>query len=161
MSDSDFNNIVVFVSDALRYDYAVGKFSNHKVLPTLAPSLHTPTSFASLFSARSPENHAVRDFFDNFETDVENAFDFFGNTGFWDGHNSSINDNILKADTKELSDMEEPFIWMERMMETHLIYGKMGHDRDYEYDKPGQVLYEQDRRGGGGDRCKRKISGRR
>jgi len=147
VSDDGYKNIVVFVSDALRYDYAVDHLPVENVVPTLAPSLHTPTSFASLFSARSPENHIVRDFFDSFEEDVDTAFDFYDNSGFWDGHNSSINDNILEAETKELSDMEEPFIWMERMMETHLIYGKMGHDRDYDYDKPGQVLYEQDRRG--------------
>lgn len=143
----DFKNIVIFVSDALRYDYAEEMLDDCEVIPTLAPSLHTPTSFASLFSARSPENHAVRDFFDHFDEGTEIALDLFENIGFWDGERSSISENVLEVENKDLGDMEEPFIWVERLMETHLIYGKMGHNRDYEYEKPGQVLYERDRKG--------------
>lgn len=148
MSNPEFKNVVVFVSDALRYDYVPGELLEKGCLvPTLAPSLHTPTSFASFFSARSPENHNIRGFLEELNPEYVTAFDFFENCSFYDGDVSTIRDNIFKTGYQELENIEEPFIWIERMMETHLIYGKMGHDRDYEYKRSGQELFKEDKEG--------------
>ncbi|MCJ7450363.1 MAG: hypothetical protein MUP58_01340 [Candidatus Nanohaloarchaeota archaeon QJJ-9] len=68
----DFKNIVVFVSDSLRYDFfpeELAEESESGIIPTLAPSLHTPTSFASLFTGLSPENHNVRGFIEELDSE--------------------------------------------------------------------------------------------
>ncbi|MDY6765866.1 MAG: hypothetical protein SVW77_00705, partial [Candidatus Nanohaloarchaea archaeon] len=76
-------NIVVLVADALRYDSVperVRREFQSGVIPTLAPSLHTPTSFASLFTARSPEHHNVRGFIQDLDPSLPTAFDRFEHT---------------------------------------------------------------------------------
>ena len=147
MSDGKFKNIFIFVSDALRYDYVPQSIAEKGVIPTLAPSLHTPTSFTSFFTARSPENHGIRGFFEYIDKDLTTAWDFFPNHSFWDGEHSSLHEHIFGPENTELDDIEEPFIRIERAMETHLWYGEVGHNRNFEADGPGQVLYDKDRAG--------------
>ena len=143
---AQFNNIVIIIADALRYDYA-HDLTNNKVIPTLAPSLHTPTSMASFISAKSPKNHKVRGFIERLDDEHKTAFDYFENCSFYDGEVSTISDNIFRENYQELTEIEEPFIWIERAMETHLIYGIGGHNRDFEYICAGQKLYKEDQEG--------------
>jgi hypothetical protein len=133
----DFTNIFVFVSDSLRYDADLGSVTaSGGMIPTLAPSLHTPTSFTSLFTARSPINHGVRGFLEDLDTAVPTAFDrFSGDSSFYDGPNSTINKHIFRSDGRELVEMDEPFLHVERGLDTHLVYGENGHERDTNREK--------------------------
>ncbi|MDY6761673.1 MAG: sulfatase-like hydrolase/transferase, partial [Candidatus Nanohaloarchaea archaeon] len=144
------DNIVVLVADALRYDAVPDRVEEEfqsDVIPTLAPSLHTPTSFASLFTARSPENHNVRGFIEDLDPELETGFDRFDNASFYDGEDSAINKHIFRSPGTDLDGMEEPFIWVERLMETHIFYGEMGHDRDFDLDMTGDEYRRKGIRG--------------
>ncbi|MDY6770193.1 MAG: sulfatase-like hydrolase/transferase [Candidatus Nanohaloarchaea archaeon] len=143
-------NIVVLVADALRYDAVPGRVRDEfrsGVIPTLAPSLHTPTSFASLFTARSPQHHNVRDFLQDLDPDIPTAFDQFDNTAFYDGPDSTLDRHIFRSGGADLDAMEPPFCWIERLMETHIPYGEMGHDREFEWEMPGSEYREKGMRG--------------
>lgn len=123
-------NLVIFVSDALRYDFLPHSIAeNGEVITTLAPSLATPISFASLATAKSPLNHNVSNFVDPLDSSLPTIFDFFPNVCFYDHPNSAVSNYIFKRIPAgiELTEIKEPFIWMERMMDTHSPYGKMGH----------------------------------
>lgn len=146
---AEFENVVILVSDALRYDYVPKSIAEKGVIPTLAPSLHTPTSFASLHTASSPENHNVRGFLDNLDPEMETAFDHFENYSFWDGpETSSILNHIYGGcEIKDLEEMEPPFIWVERMLQTHLPYGETSHYRNEEFELSGWEYIEKMRKG--------------
>lgn len=134
-------NVVVLVADSLRYDSvpeSIREDAVSGVIPTLAPSLHTPTSFASLFTGLEPQNHNIRDFFEKLDPGTETAFDRFHNGSYWDGPDSALNRHIFGSRGEDLGDMVEPFIWIERCMDTHLPYGKLGHDQDYEFQETGE-----------------------
>lgn len=133
-------NVVILVADSLRYDSVPERILQEAAsptIPTLAPSLHTPTSFTSLFTGLEAQNHAIRDFFEELDTGTPTAFDMVENGAFWDGRGSSLNKELLHAEAEDLEEMEEPFLWMERCMDTHLPYGKVGHEQDYEFDESG------------------------
>lgn len=140
----EFENIVILVSDALRYDYMPESIARKGMIPTLAPSLHTPTSFASLFTARSPENHNVRGFMETLDPQLDTAFDYFENYSFYDGPNGgAIHKHIFQECViNDLDELEPPFIWIERMLQTHLPYGKLGHERNFNFEMSGWEYIE-------------------
>ena len=144
---SKYKNIVVFVADSLRYDSVPESLSQgNTVIPTLTPSLHSPTSFASLFTARNARNHTVHNFLEDLDPSIPTAFDYFEHSSFYDGDISSINKHIYKSGGKDLTEMEEPFIWIERMMDTHLPYGRARHERDYEFELSGREYIEKEKK---------------
>lgn len=139
---AEYRNIVILIADSLRYDSVPPSIHNESksdVIPTLAPSLHSPTSFASFFTARSAQNHNVDEFCEELDASIPNAFDFFDHTSFYHGEAGSvINDYIFQSELQELTDIEEPFLWIERVMETHLPYGRLGHGQKYDFEMRGR-----------------------
>lgn len=122
------NNIFIFVADAMRYDYVPDSIKNCGTLvPTLAPSLYTPTSFASLATAIDAENHNVRKFSDILNK--KTAFDIFPNGGYYDHPDDAMIKVVFRNSKKapEISDLKEPFLVIERAMESHMPYGKIKH----------------------------------
>ncbi|MFB6174399.1 MAG: sulfatase-like hydrolase/transferase [Candidatus Nanohalobium sp.] len=130
---SEFENIFIFVSDSLRYDHVPDSIAEEgNVINTLAPSLHTPVSFASLITGKSPENHSVRGFNDTLSAHHRTIFDFFENGSFYDNELDPVRNTVLKhtPEAKELDEIEPPFVYIERAMDTHIPYGEMGHGND-------------------------------
>lgn len=126
-------NIFIFVADALRYDFLPNSIkSEGKVLKTLAPSLHTPTSFSSLITGRNPTNHNVRSFFDTLDPHIDTLFDKFEEGSYYDHPQDPMSKTVLKHCPKprELAELSPPFIYIERAMETHVPYGKISHGND-------------------------------
>lgn len=140
------DNIVVIVADSLRYDAVPERIAAEAAsatIPTLASSLHTPTSFASLFTGREAQHHNVREFFEDLDPAIETAFDRFEHASFWDGPVSALNKHVFQSDITDLDAMEEPFIWIERLMDTHMPYGKMGHAQDYDFEESGDTYLQR------------------
>ncbi|MCJ7450364.1 MAG: sulfatase-like hydrolase/transferase [Candidatus Nanohaloarchaeota archaeon QJJ-9] len=78
----------------------------------------------------------------------KSCFEAFKNAGYYDGpDSSSINNYIAKTETKDLEEIEPPFIWAERVMLTHLPYGKIDHERRYEFEISGKEYIEKGRKG--------------
>jgi len=126
-------NLVIFVADSLRYDYIPKTIAKKgSLIKTLSPSLYTSTSFASLLTARSPENHNVRTFFDSLDPRIKTVFDVFEHGSYYDHPNDPMSKIVLKncPSPIELKEMEEPFVWVERAMDTHIPYGRMRHGNE-------------------------------
>jgi len=125
-------NIFIFVADALRYDHLPESIASQgTVLKTLAPSLHTPVSFPSIITGRSPENHNVRNFNTILNPEYETIFDRFERerSSYYDHEDDAMRKNVFRnlPSSKEIEEMEEPFIQVERAMETHTPYNQMHH----------------------------------
>lgn len=124
------NNLFIFVADSLRYDFMPKRVGDAgSLIKTMAPSLNTPTSFASLITARSPENHNVRTFFDPLSPRIQTVFDAFKYGSYYDDPGDSMCKIVLRncPKPKELTEMKEPFVWFERADETHIPYGRIKH----------------------------------
>jgi hypothetical protein len=128
---SEFKNAFIFVADALRYDHCPASIEEEggKAIKTLAPSLHSPQSFASLLTGRDSVNHEVDDFFEVLDNETPTLFNKFPNSSFYDHEDSAIR-MIFDEPRTELADMDEPFLWVERAMETHEPYSVMEHGNE-------------------------------
>lgn len=128
---SNFNNIFIFVSDALRYGYLPDDLieeSDSDIIRTLAPSHHSAKSFASILSGLEVSNHSVNHFGDKLEQ--EHILEMFENSNLWDNEDSSIRYMLNLHDNPDLHEMDESFVWVERALETHIPYGTPGHDHE-------------------------------
>lgn len=121
-------NAYVFVADALRWDYLPDRLRDiGDVKKTVACSTLSPTSFASITSGLYPPHHGVK----TFEHQVRSKQNWMletetHNTSFWQ---SSPDDPIYDVlnqsslESKKVSDIEAPFINIERELLTHAPYG--------------------------------------
>jgi len=127
----EFKNIYIYVSDALRYDHipeSIAKEGN--VIPTLTPASYTPISFSSMLTGLNPSKHNVRSFHDTIEN--KTFLDMFENHCYYDHPDGAMSKNVFKNYTtsKELEDMEEPFLYVERALDTHYPYGEVNHGNE-------------------------------
>jgi hypothetical protein len=128
---SEFKNIYIYVSDALRHDHVPETVASEgKVIPTLAPGAYTPISFASLATGLSPENHSVRSFYDKIEQPT--VLERFEKSCYYDHPNDTMARNVFASETtsRELDEMQEPFLYIERALDTHEPYGQVKHGNE-------------------------------
>lgn len=126
-------NLFIFVADSLRWDYLPESIRKEgSAVRTLAPSLHTPTSFSSMVTGRSAENHNVRGFGDRLSESFETVFDRFENGSYYDHPEDPMRSNVFKhlPEKKELSEVETPFVMVERAMESHEPYNEINHGNE-------------------------------
>lgn len=140
-------NVYIYVSDALRYDHMPDSIASEgNVIPTLSPAGYSPIAFTSMVSGKDPRNHNVRAFYDRI--DVETAFDKFDNHCYYDHPDDIMTKQVFGnyVTAKELKEMEEPFFYVERALETHRPYARVGHGNEipeeHEYDKPIEEEYK-------------------
>lgn len=139
--DREFRNVVCIVGDAVRWE------ESHEELKTLGPtvktvaaSLHTPTSFASMFTGVHPRRHGVFGFDRRVPRDVPSLFDTESHTvAFGPG---SMNDWLAtrqqlfgEVDQTPLASVEEPFLWVTRDGGGHAPYDG--------FDETGQEYAEE------------------
>ena len=128
---TEFKNVYVYVSDALRYDSVPESIASEgRTIPTLVPAAYTPISFSSLASGLSPQNHSVRSFYDTLEE--ETVLQRFENPCYYDHPDDSMTQNVFGRyqDPVELDEIEEPFFHVERALDTHFPYGRVPHGND-------------------------------
>lgn len=145
ISETNLKNLVVYVSDSLRYDYLPDSIASEgQVARVIAQSTHTPSSFASIVTGLKVGNHGVYDWDDRLEG-VETIFDLFPHFEYYD-HPSDPMRRILGFEMgkkpKELEKMKEPFVWLERAMDTHQPYGMIGHGNEIpeEFEDGGEYI---------------------
>jgi arylsulfatase A-like enzyme len=149
-------NIFIFVADALRYDYLPDKVAERgDVVRTLAPGTWTPPSFSSILTGRQPINHNVDSSDDALQKDIETVFDRFESSSFIENPKDPVPAKVLKhhiASYDEPWNLGEPFVAIERSLETHNPYGKLGHkgELNSEMDEvtSGRAYYNKLRREG-------------
>ena len=90
----------------------------------MAPSIHTPPSFASILTGESPLTHGVGSFFQRLDL-KKTPIKFFKTWEFFDHPYDPLRRVMLNIRRRPYSikAMKEPFLWIERTMFTHVPYG--------------------------------------
>lgn len=141
---SDIQNVVVFVSDSLRWDYLPDQIASKGVVfKTVAQGCKTAVSFPSLASGLRPQQHGVSSWGHQFPDDVFSVFRSDSmNTGFYNSGRSFSGICTFVGAEKEtaLSELDAPFFYMERDNNPHLphagfdsleaYFGDRGNDLD-------------------------------
>jgi hypothetical protein len=135
---AEFKNVFIFVSDALSYGdlpAALVEEAELKPIRTLAPSMHSPKSFASLLTGLEVDNHEVYHFGDKLEQD--HVLEMYENSNLFDHEGSGVRYMLDLFENPNIDEMEEPFFWVERSLETHEPYKYCKHHgRDKDEDIP-------------------------
>jgi len=130
---SKINNIVLFVSDSLRWDYTPKLIKTEgKTFKTIASSLYTASSFPSIFTGQYPPKHGVytwahtlpswnRGLLDvpsfNVSLRCETTWTSMG------PEDSQIHKTCGDPSGTKLSELKEPFIYIEDDKGGHCPYG--------------------------------------
>jgi len=148
-------NLVILLADALRKDY----WPNLKgtTVETIAQGPNTPQNFTTILSGVAPNKHGVK-----FFTMARNGYregnpqkqrcrvptilDLNQNgysTSYFDHPNDPCYLIFNNPPRKELKELEEPFVYVERETATHVIYGKNWRLDDVEIaEKKDGRIYE-------------------
>ncbi|AOW80039.1 N-acetylgalactosamine 6-sulfatase [Halodesulfurarchaeum formicicum] len=130
-------NVYIYVGDAIRWDFLSQRLRNRGItVKGVAGSIHSPTSFASIFSGQYLPQHQIEYFNDQLSVESPHLFRSAPEsyqTGFANTINekfvtseSSIIDKTLcvnKVSHANLKTVESPFIFVERGPGGHAPYG--------------------------------------
>jgi len=135
---TDVENVVVFVDDAVRYDFARDRLSElGQTHETVAASLHTPASFASLFSGLHVPAHGVTSFRERFDDGLFSLFDLDGVEDYtvalspFRGMNDTIASIFGDPPRATHREVEPPFVWLHRSPGGHAPYGEFEYPEGY------------------------------
>lgn len=132
--ETEAENVVLFVSDALRLDYGREYLVDEYDLPGtfargVAQGPGTPSSFPTIVSGIGPDEHGVSKFEDDgiekptvFDLD-QRGYD----VGYFDHPNDPVNRLLGNPPNQELNELEPPFVYVEREVATHTPYGTNWH----------------------------------
>lgn len=134
-SSLDISNLFIYVGDAVRWDYGPEILLDRGMCcKTIAASIHSPTSFASLVTGRHPPKHGVYAFTNQLDGSVDSLFDVPNmETRFVNSvrDKPSGKDPIFSVlniesptESNPFEGISEPFIVMERGPGGHAPYGE-------------------------------------
>ena len=127
----NISNVVLFVGDAVRYDTLAQKLSEFgPTFKTVAASLHTPASFASMLTGQNVPSHGVTGFQYTIPDDVSSLVDLEDwNVGF-SSKTGTMHEDMHRifgtSNRMSLEEAEEPFVWIVRDPGGHAPYN--GYD---------------------------------
>jgi len=137
--DGDVENVYVFVSDALRYDYAPESLRQYgDVVRTIASATNTCTSFPTLVTGRYPPEHGVWTFSGLLPEGMPTVYDYFPgeSPGFYTPHvlvdsvDQAAHYGRLPAFYDHLARLEPPYFVLDRDTTPHLPFGYDAADND-------------------------------
>lgn len=122
-------NIFIFVADSLRWDHLPQSAADRGVtFKTAAQSTFTAPSFATLVSGLYPPQHGVFAWTYRMSDGIQTILDQEDlNGGFWQAGEIAGHEifPILRQERKtSLSDIEEPFVYLERNDDPHVPYAE-------------------------------------
>lgn len=134
-------NVVIFVSDSLRWDYLPDEIRKLGVtFKGIASSLFTASSFPSIVSGLYPNQHKVLSFHHQFPDNAASILRLPGyNTSFWTGNtwvkyepreSAPIFKNVGHSKRIPLEEIKPPFIYIESDKGGHAPYGYSFNDYD-------------------------------
>lgn len=146
-------NVFIFVADALREDHLPeGVDEVGEYVPTIAASTNTPSAFSSIVSGLYPTQHGTFSFSHRLqpEYNVLNHLQDEYNTAFYQYGDTAAIADVLGIDcrsTNPLSDIEPPFVVLERELNTHAPYGQFhdeaeGYEHTDDYFEGGVVDFD-------------------
>jgi len=152
-------NLVILMADALRSDYWPDLKGT--TVDTIAQGTNTPTNFTAILSGVGPERHGVKFFTMAREgyrkgnpqkqrCRVPTILDLNQNgydTSYYDHPDDPCYLIFNHPPRKELEEMKEPFVYVERETATHVIYGKNWRIDDVEIAEKKDGRIYKDLRG--------------
>lgn len=139
LHELEVSNVFIYVGDAVRDDYLPPEFRKRGTyIRTIASSIHSPASFASIATGCYPPSHGVSSFSDRLPSDVHCVLDIsetdsrFLNSIFayaTEEHGENVDPihSVLDTDPQAVDSpfegLESPFIAMERGPGGHAPYG--------------------------------------
>lgn len=134
LADLDISNVFIYVGDAVRWDYTPPTLLDQGIsCKSIAASIHSPTSFATLATGVHPPNHGVYEFTHQLNEEVNSIFDipdvdtrFVNSVRDQPSGEDPIFSVLNVEDTEEPTPFEsisEPFVVMERGPGGHAPYG--------------------------------------
>jgi len=142
-----FKNVYIYVSDDLRYDYfpkEIKKLGMSFKAVAQAPFSHP--SFATMATGVYPETHRVYNkLIDRLQG--PSIFDISKfNTGYWaESKYDSLYSIFNQPNRTNIENVEEPFILMERALETHAPFGNL-HESVEEFYEEMEDDYDEIRK---------------
>lgn len=120
-------NVVIYVADSLRWDHLPQAMYDRGVaFKTVAQSLFSAPSFATLATGLYPQQHGVFDWENRMPEEVKTLFELEGTaSGFWQAGDVAGHEiyPILRQDGKTaLADLDEPFVYLERNDDPHVPF---------------------------------------
>lgn len=140
MSLDSIENVCLFVSDALRRDYLPESVAKMGVtFKTVAQSTFSAPSFATLATGRYPQEHGVMSFQESIGKDAPSVFNIPGvDSTFYQylpGSRPPLDDPIFdvlaRQEKRQLSELESPFIYVEREFAPHFPHADYDNVRGY------------------------------
>ena len=131
---SSFTNVLIYVSDALRYDSVPDKLkSGGEPIRTISSGLATPESMSTIVTGLFPSQHQVWRFSQQISSGVPTVFQRFPNAGLHLGYNGDILRETLDATDvpNRLPDqLEQPFVSVVKDDHAHAPYGELLTDEN-------------------------------
>ena len=135
-------NIVLFVCNALRWDYAPESVLSRGIaFKTIASGIMTCASFPSIITGLYPQHHGVHSFHGRIPKGTSSLLKLYGyNTSLWTGNilgfdppESALLYRLLRHRNRvSLEDLDPPFIYLEDHRGGHCPYGWSADDEEYE-----------------------------
>lgn len=157
--ERSFENVYVYVADALRYDSVPDDFADRwPLVKTVSSSPVSASSFPSMATGLYPPQHGVYRFSDSMDPEIPTIFDLFpGDSPFYFGVDilslsgrEGVNAyNHYHRFEERLREIEGPFFVMDRELVTHDPYGYDVSGNHLPDDRPFETSeeYWQSRRG--------------
>jgi len=143
-SNPRVRNVVLFVSDALRWDYLPEDVSRRGLtFKTVASGIWSPPSFSSIVTGLYPNNHGVNSFFERLRDGTQSLFTLRGyNSSLWTGNTwlqwkddlPPIHRILNQNERVSLWDIDPPFVYLEDEKGGHCPYGWQEDDEYEEWD---------------------------
>jgi hypothetical protein len=133
LREHNIENIVLFVGDAVRYQ-SVGErlFNYGPTFKTVAASLHTPASFASMLTGLNVPEHGVIGFSNVLPDDIVSLVDLDDWNTYFSAKEGTMHEDMHRifqmSESAYLDEAEEPFVWVVRDPGGHAPYD--GYDSD-------------------------------
>ena len=142
-SNPKVENVMLFVSDSLRWDYLPESVAQRGfTFKTVASSLFTASSFPSMVTGLYPPGHGVYSFHDRLPANIKSLMNLDSyNTSLWnentwiryDPPESTPLHRLLRQNKRvPLEKIEPPFIYLEDEKGGHCPYGWSFEDEEYE-----------------------------
>jgi len=130
------NNVVVFISDALRHDHLPAALAEEGLaLKTVAASIDTSTSIPSMVTGLRPPRHGVFSFNHRLPEATTSIFDLGDyDTGFYNaaGPEDGLNSVLRHDELTRLEALDPPFCYVERDHGGHHPFAGIGYDEGLE-----------------------------
>lgn len=133
INEVEIENIFIFVSDALRYDFLPRNIENKGLcVKTIASSLYTASSFPSMISGLYPPKHRVYTWENKLSEEKKHLLNLDGyNTSLWcettwtdsKPDESEIHEILGNPNGIPIEELKEPFIYIEDDKGGHCPFG--------------------------------------